>query len=381
MTATVTKPQVLFSFTADAKELREAIAAILPATSTKSHPVLGCALIEVEADKAQITGFDLDLAISVSCPVWGDLLSSPSKGQTCLPAKYLADLLAQQEGEIVLEVNDNFSAKLKGQGTFTIQGMDPTDYPEIDRREGDRGTLPWEAIATMAAAAPFVSTDETKQILRGVCCTFQADSMEAAATDGHRLHRVPAQGCTVDGLEDTVLPTAAIKALARLAPKGEDIDVWSGSSFTAEWEGGWLMSRKYEGQYPNYPQLFPDKFKVEFDVNRAELKGCLARMKTVLDTCKKDIIRVNFSRETGLEIRADSPSLGDGVETLPVGMSVGADLAFAMNLNYLLAALNAFSGDALIFHANTATAPFVLTGNGADNEGVQHLMMPVQIRD
>lgn len=380
-TATLDKAATIFSFTADAKELGAAIASVLPAVSAKSHPILGCLLLEVESDRLRVTGFDLDLAISVSCPCWGDLLNSPTEGEICLPGKYFSDLVASQEGEITLEVFGNFSARLKGQGTFTIQGMDAAEYPEPERRTGDRGTLPWEAIATMAAAAPFVSKDETKQILCGVCCKFATDGMgmEAAATDGHRLHRVPASGCTVDGLEDTVLPTAAIKALARLAPKREDLDVWSGSTFTVEWEGGWLVSRQYEGQYPNYPQLIPAEFKTEFDASRAELKACLSRMKIVLDSAKKEIIRLTYSAD-GLALRAESPSLGDGEDFVSVANGKGPDLEFAMNINYLLAAIAAFSGDTLTFHANTPTSPLVLTGNGADEEGTQHLMMPVQIR-
>jgi DNA polymerase-3 subunit beta len=76
-----------------------------------------------------------------------------------------------------------------GSGRYQVNGLPVEEFPELPKiDDGETTYLPIEAlIAGLDASLFAAATDETKRVLTGVHVTASADSLEFAATDGHRL--------------------------------------------------------------------------------------------------------------------------------------------------------------------------------------------------
>ncbi|HEY9749046.1 MAG TPA: DNA polymerase III subunit beta, partial [Allocoleopsis sp.] len=176
--------------------------------SRPTHPVLANVLLIADAANQQVslTAFDLSLGIRTSFAAHVE-----TGGEITLPAKLLNDIVSRlPDGEIGLsdEAGNTDAASEAGEalvatltcssGRYQVRGMSAAEFPELPVIEdGEVAYLPVEALVEGLQGSLFAtSADETKQILTGVHVTLQQDSLEFAATDGHRLAVVQTTGET-----------------------------------------------------------------------------------------------------------------------------------------------------------------------------------------
>src|SRR4028119_2045106 len=165
--------------------------------SRPTHPVLGNVLLTGNPDTQQVrlTAFDLSLGIQTSFAA--NVLQG---GEIAIPAKLLNDIVSRlPDGEITLEdevgktVNETETDRrivtlTSASGRYQVRGMSSEEFPELPQIAGAAVSLPVEALVDGLRGSLFAtSSDETKQVLTGVHFTMQQDSLEFAATDGHRL--------------------------------------------------------------------------------------------------------------------------------------------------------------------------------------------------
>ncbi len=136
------------------------------------------------------------------------------------------------------------------------------------------------------------ATDETKQILCGVCLNFDiddSDTVELAATDGHRLAIVQINYDPDETKEDIinkepqiVLPNEAINVLTYSMKQIEGVDdVAEMVEFSVDehiiqcnLSEGMIKTRKLDGKYPDYSQLInrdTDSYETTVTLSRKEL--------------------------------------------------------------------------------------------------------------
>lgn len=118
------------------------------------------------------------------------------EGVITLPAKLLNDIIARlPEGEVTIsyeeeEMEENPLVTINSlSGKFQLRGVKGEEYPELPVVEREEAfLLPVAALNEGLKGSLFAaSNDETKQILTGVHLTRNLDTLEFAATDGHRL--------------------------------------------------------------------------------------------------------------------------------------------------------------------------------------------------
>src|ERR687885_1214896 len=187
--------------------------------SRPTHPVLGNVLVsgDTQTQQVRLTAFDLSLGIQTSFTA--QVLQD---GEVAIPAKLLNDIVSRlPEGEITLEdqagesVNETDSDRrivtlTSVSGRYQVRGMSSEEFPELPQIAAAVAVhLPVEALVEGLRGSLFAtSSDETKQVLTGVHLTMQQDSLEFAATDGHRLavvettHQSVGDGETDEELEE-----------------------------------------------------------------------------------------------------------------------------------------------------------------------------------
>jgi DNA polymerase III subunit beta len=354
--------------------------------SRPSHPVLANVLLCASEENQQIslTGFDLSLGVQTS---FGAQVEQA--GKLTLPAKLLSDIVSRlPEGQITLDDSEDEMVTLTcSSGRYQMRGMGAEEFPELPSiSEAEVTLLPVDALTEGLRGSLFATSgDESKQVLTGVHLTAEADGLEFAATDGHRLAVV--QTVEADGEAsgerslDVTVPAKALRELERMIqinPGSLAVAVkFDQGQLICEWANQRLTSRLLEGQYPNYRQLIPRQFTRQMTVERRLFVGTLERIGVLADQ-KNSIVKLTLDcAKQEIVLSVEAQDVGNGREAIPAQIS-GEDLEIAFNVRYLLEGLKAFNTTDVQMQFNAATSPSVL--NPVGGMKMTYLVMPVQVR-
>lgn len=356
--------------------------------SRPTHPVLANVLLQADAQKGQVslTAFDLSLGIRTTFPAQVE-----TGGAITLPAKLLNDIVARlPQGEITLEdeaTEAPFCATITSScGRYQVHGMGVEDFPELPVVESEALYLQAESLLEgIKGSLLAASVEETKQILSGVHLSVSQDTLEFAATDGHRLAVVQTANENLDEelpeLEVTI-PARAMRELERMlgmlnSNESLSLNIDRGQ-IIFEWAQQRLTSRTLEGQYPAYRQLIPRQFEREVTLDRRQLLSALERIAVLADQ-KNNIVKFSIdSDRQELALSVNAQDVGSGRELLSAQIS-GESLDIAFNIKYLMEGIKAIGTYDLQMQLNAALSPVILTPLGGLK--MTYLIMPVQIRN
>lgn len=368
--------------------------------SRPTHPILGNVLLtaEKETQLVRLTAFDLSLGIQTSFTA-----TVEAEGEITIPAKLLNDIVSRlPEGEITLEdklgetpEGDSVLVTLtSASGCYQMRGMGAEEFPELPQvKEGLAVQLSVEALTQGLGGSLFAtSSDETKQVLTGVHLTMQQNSLEFAATDGHRLAVVQTTNQNAEEEEEAevandaallefTLPARALRELERMVGMRQSSDtvLLHFEQGQIVFQGGEhrLTSRTLEGQYPAYRQLIPRQFQRQITIDRRQLLSAVERIAVLADQ-KNNIVKFSIdSVNEQLSLSVEAQDVGSGRESMPAQVS-GESLDIAFNVKYLIDGLKALSTSDIQIQMNTADSPVILTPLGGLK--MTYLIMPVQIR-
>lgn len=372
--------------------------------SRPTHPILANVLLVANQSKNQVTltGFDLSLGIR-SC----FSAEVEEEGVITLPAKLLNDIIARlPEGEVTIsydedEIEENPLVSINSlSGKFQLRGVRGEEYPELPAVEREKAfLLPVTALNEGLKGSLFAaSNDESKQILTGVHLTRNLETLEFAATDGHRLAVVKTSAVdTEEGEEGEItekppvteeqnftitIPARALRELEKIlsmAKDGESIALYvDEGQVVFELGQQNLTSRKLDGAYPNYNQLIPNQFERTMIIERKRMIESLERV-SVLSDQKNNLVKFNLDSENKqLTLSVEAKELGNAQESISAEIS-GDNFEIGFNIRYLMDGLKALSANEIKFQFNGATQPVIAT----PLSGLQmtYLIMPVQLRD
>ena len=384
--------------------------------SRPTHPVLANVLLTADAGTGSIslTGFDLNLGIQTSIPA-----TVTTSGEITLPARLFGEIVARLSSDSPITLScapDSEQVELTSQsGSFQMRGMPAEDFLDLPlEQSGNPIRLQADALVKGLRATLFASSgDEAKQLLTGVHLQLHGNTLECAATDGHRLavlqlenaaaakgadpESTDRQGMDRQGMHSqdvdpgtaaqdeepfaVTVPARSLRELERLLSarhSDEPLSLFSDrGQVVVHWADQLLTSRTLDGIYPNYRQLIPASFTRRIVVERRPLLAALERVAVLADQ-QNNVVKISVEAELGkLLIQADGGDVGSGSEAVAAEIS-GDDLQIAFNVRYLLDGLKAMTGDQLAMSCNAPTTPVVLTP--IDESRFTYLVMPVQVR-
>ena len=339
-------------------DLDHALRTIAPAVGVRSsHPILDCCLITAGGGNVTITGFNLDLGITVTIPAAVD-----TAGTVALPYRLLAGLVSRMDDGEAVEIADG--AVSASGGSYSLAVSDAADYPAMPVVEAPSAYL--DITAGVRACLMAASTDASKQVLQGI--HLAGGYMEA--TDGHRLIRLAVD--LPDGINLT-LPSSTMKLLQ---DRAVGIAAAAGQAVIDAGDGITIYSRILDGTYPDVAKLIPDTFGTAITLDRHRFARCLERVALIAEA-HNSVVKLLIGDKGTMIISADSDG-SNGTEAIKYDGKAGK-LALAFNVHYLLDGLKAFrSAETVTLSANGPTTPVVLTPSNASDQ--TYLIMPVQIR-
>ncbi len=356
-------------------------------SSRPTHPVLANVLLSADEGTQQVKlcAFDLSLGIQTSFPA-----KVEQSGTLTLPAKLLGDIVSRlPDGDITLDDggDDNYLTTLtSASGRYQVRGLGAEEFPELPTIEdGEETQLSADLLIDGLRGSLFASSaDETKQVLTGVHVSLQADGLEFAATDGHRLAVVQTIEEEKRSQEDTHLdvtvPAKALQELMKMLDRQGNNSVCvklDQGQVVFEWTDQRLTSRLLEGQYPNYRQLVPRQFSNQMVVERRSFLSALERISVLADQ-KNNIVKLTIDGSgQQLTLSVDAQDVGSGREGMAAQIT-GDGMEIAFNVKYLLDGLKAITTESVQLQLNTPTSPAILSPVGGLK--MTYLVMPVQVR-
>jgi DNA polymerase III subunit beta len=353
--------------------------------SRPTHPVLANVLLTADAGtgRLSLTGFDLSLGIQTSLAA-----SVQTSGAITLPARLFGEIVARMPSDSPISLSCAEGAEqvdlTSASGTYQMRGMPADDFPELPlAQSGTPIRLDPEVLVKGLRGTLFASSaDEAKQLLTGVHLGLDAEGLECAATDGHRLAVLRLENSAEgEGAVDVTVPARSLRELERLLSgrgSGEAVSLFCDrGQVVFQWADQVLTSRSLDGAYPNYRQLIPESFARSLRLDRRALISALERVAVLADQ-HNNVVKLSSDPATGqLAISADAQDVGSGSESLAADVS-GDPIQIAFNVRYVLEGLKAMAGERVELRCNAPTTPVVLAPQ--DDPSFTYLVMPVQIR-
>jgi DNA polymerase-3 subunit beta len=350
-----------------------------------THPVLANVLLTADAGtgRLSLTGFDLSLGIQTSLSA-----SVHTSGAITLPARLFGEIVARMPSDSPISLNCEEGGEqvelTSASGSYQMRGMPAEDFPELPLAQAAIPIkLDPEVLVKGLRATLFASSgDEAKQLLTGVHIGLDAQGLECAATDGHRLAVLRLQnGAEGEAELDVTVPARSLRELERLLSSrggGDPVSLFCDrGQVVFQWADQVLTSRSLDGSYPNYRQLIPESFGRSIKLDRKGLLSALERVAVLADQ-HNNVVKISSDPTTGqLAISADAQDVGSGSEAIAADVS-GEAIQIAFNVRYVLEGLKAMNAERVELRCNAPTTPVVLAPE--DESAFTYLVMPVQIR-
>ena len=396
----------------------ELVSKAVPAKPT--HPVLGNVLLVAckKTQRVQLTVFDMRLAIQTSFEA-----NVQSPGDMTIPVGLLSDIVGKfSPGDITLVSrealnregedsedsgnsatlpeavsNSPVATLIAACGRYQVRGLSSEEFPAIPEvKTAQTICIPAETLKEGLKGSLFATaTDEGKHILTGVYFKIGQDSLEFAATDGHRLVvlNTSIQGFSkkkqaeiTQPLELTV-PAKSLAELERILSSRTSADPVELSYSTLDaliefrWGAQRLVTRCLEGAYPAYPDLLQQNFQHQVTLEKAPFIKAIERIAVLADKKEKTLsIRINSeTQQVSLSLFRE---FGNGLEQMAAHVNSDGNLSISFNIKYLLEGAKAIASSQLQMHLTQRDGPAILVPAGNRSKpnilmDAKYLLMPI----
>ncbi|CAL9299785.1 DNA polymerase III subunit beta [Streptomyces sp. SudanB52_2052] len=346
-------------------------------------PVLGGLLLEADAGRLAVTGFDFEAAVRVEADA-----EVTAPGRVLVPGRRLLEVCrVLPEGSVscALEAS-RFTVEADGT-RFGLSTLPLAEYPALPAAPAPCGTVDADAFATaVAQVAVAAGRDETLPLLTGVQLRLEDGEMTLSASDRYRyavrrLEWKPA--AALDGAVEALLPARRLLDLARsLGRCGDVVLGWEpgGGGGLFGFEGGRTRTalRLLDGRLPAYTSLFDMAGAAVAEVECAALAEAVRRVAVVAEA--NSPVRLDFSADGSVLLRA---GYGDDVaaQRLPAVLSGAEEVPVAFNPAYLLDALTSFESPRVrleLLGAGQRALLHAVDEQGAAAGAHRHLLMSVK---
>ncbi|MCL2024808.1 MAG: DNA polymerase III subunit beta [Coriobacteriia bacterium] len=354
--------------------LAEALPEVLKVIASRSSiPILAGILIVAQKDTVEFFGTDLETSICVRC---AGLVEE--EGRVVVPGKIFNDIVRSlPESSVLLETEDEMLSIRSQQAHFIIRTLNTDEFAHFPEIEGTQSiVLPASTIKDMVnKVSKVVSRDETRAVLTAILVIIEENTIKMVATDGYRLAMSEQQteAKTSEKFE-ILVPGKVFNDVVNMVLPKENIEITlTTNQIQFSCENITLVTRRIEGNYPNYRQLIPTEFNTSVILVREEMIAAVKR--AALLAFNNAALKMTVSVEdSALTIAASAQDYGQAEENVMVKIE-GDDNFIAVNPNYLLDGLSVMSSEFITLEIVESMKPGVMT---SEEENFTYLFMPVR---
>ena len=340
-------------------------------------PVLSHFLLDAGKKKAHIVATDLETAIKEPLQV-----KVEKEGKLCIPARKMLEIVKEVDGDITMETEDGQWLKVSaGRSKFKLACLSADESPawpgmeSVEEMQMDTKNL-IEMIEKSLYAA---GESDTRYTLNGLLFHAKKGSSEmtVVGTDGHRLSSITGKINTpLKEEKKVIIPRKAAAEIRRFLDRDtENLTVVIGKNHVMfKIEEVEFLTRLIEGTYPNYEQVIPSGNAKKAIISKDDFIKALRRV-SVMSREKSNAIKVDIT-DGSLVLSASNPDLGEAKDEVKIEYK-GEALSLGFNARYLIDALNAMSGEKIVFELQDPLSPTLLKEEKDDN--YKCVIMPMRV--
>ena len=339
-------------------------------------PILANVLLEQKDGRLHVTATDLEMQITAVAELAG------KDGQaTTVGARKLQDLLRAlpEDATLNVEATGNRMTVRAGRSRFNLQTLAAADYPRISLGQEQLQTLslPQKDLRALFRLAEFaMAQQDIRYYLNGMLLVVDKGSLQAVATDGHRLSwaSIPVTGDYAR--QEVILPRKTVLELSKLLADGDDpvtLDILA-NQVRFRFGSVELVSKVVDGKFPDYNRVIPSGHTKSFAVERTTLLAALQRA-AILSNEKFRGVRLVLA-DGELKIICTNSEQEEAEEQLEVPYQ-GEGLDIGFNITYLLDVLQNVGSDTIQLAFGDANSSALITMPGRDD--YKYVVMPMRI--
>src|SRR5216117_3475739 len=339
-------------------------------------PIIANVLLEQKDGRLFVTATDLEMQITA----YSELAGKQDQSIT-VAARKLQDLLRALPEDAVLNV-DTAAGKMTvraGRSRFNLQTLPAADYPRIGLAQEQLQTisLPQRDFRGLLRLAEFaMAQQDIRYYLNGMLLVADKGSLQAVATDGHRLSWASLEVAGDYQRQEVILPRKTVLELSKLLADVEDpvtIDILA-NQVRFRFGSVELVSKVVDGKFPDYNRVIPSGHSRMFEVARTELLSALQRA-AILSNEKFRGVRLVLAHDE-LKIICTNTEQEEAEEQLEVPYQ-GEGLDIGFNITYLLDALQNLGSERVCLAFGDANSSALITMPGRDD--YKYVVMPMRI--
>jgi len=339
-------------------------------------PVLANLLVNVDASGVALTGTDLEVEMVARTEA-----ENLEPGEVTIPARKLFDICrALPDGcTIKFEQTGERVVVNAGRSRFTLATLPATEFPVIENIElVERVSLSEATLKSLMERTSFaMAHQDVRYYLNGMLLDLREHSLRCVATDGHRLALAETKvDSKISASRQIIVPRKGVIELQGLFETGEGVvELEFGRNHLRVKRGGVTFTSKLiDGRFPDYEAVVPIGADKEVRVNRDELRAALQRA-AILSNEKYRGVKLEVGPNR-LRIVAHNPEQEEAVEEVEAKTGV-AELSVGFNVNYLLDALGALTGDDVMLCLRDGQSSCLIRKPESDD--TRHVIMPLRL--
>ena len=339
-------------------------------------PILANVLLEQKNGHLFVTATDLEMQITANSELPGKQDQSVTVG-----ARKLQDLLRALPEDAALNV-DTAGGKMTvraGRSRFNLQTLPAADYPRIglSQEQLQSINLPQREFRGLLKLAEFaMAQQDIRYYLNGMLLVIDKGSLQAVATDGHRLSYASIIVPGNYARQEVILPRKTVLELGKLLEDSESavtIDVLA-NQVRFRFSNIELVSKVVDGKFPDYNRVIPSGHPKQLDLSRAELLQSLQRA-AILSNEKFRGVRLVLGTDQ-LKIICTNSEQEEAEEEMEVAYK-GEPLDIGFNITYLLDVLHNLAADRIVLALGDANSSALITM--PERSDYKYVVMPMRI--
>jgi len=347
-----------------------------------SLPILDNVLISTEDNFLSLSSTDLETAVKL----W-ILTKIVKKGKVVVPAKFLSSFVSLLPNEKILLEEKNQGLYLECKSFKNqVQGFNPEEFPlipefkDVEFLEVDNKKLCQGLSQIVDVASPSQSRPE----ISGVYFVFSKNLIKIVATDSFRLaEKTITLENPVKRDISFILPQKPAREIINILNEKEgNVKIYflpNQTMFESPMKDSphpqvQIVSRLIEGEYPNYEEIIPKKFKTHVVVKRDEFLSQVKAASLFSGKINEVKIKVD-AQQKEVHIFAQDPDIGESQSSVAAKIE-GEAIEVSFNHKFLLDGLANIKSSEIIFDVSKEEGPCILKPVG--DTSYVYVVMPIK---
>lgn len=365
-------------FTVSQTALARALAVVSKGIgSAATLPILGGIYVRAEAGSIefQTTNTTISIRHAIAANV-------EEEGETVVSGKILGNVVKTlPDAAVAFESDGGYVGISCGASHFRLNTLDARDFPEFPAIEPEQSVeLPSALLNSMVDKVYKVaSKDTSRPILAGVLLTVKDNTIRLVATDSYRLAvcDTNTETSSADEPFEAIVPGGTFHEVLGLPSMTEQVVIGlAASQIVFSFGSTTYVSRRIEGNFPNFRQLLPATCDTSVKIDAGNLAQALRRVSVI--AASNPSVRFDIDADGSLlKLSASSPDQGESTELIDVEVE-GESMAIALNYHYVLDCVASSAQDKEVsLELLSSMQPAVFKSYGEIN--YLYLLMPVRM--